>query len=106
MPQLEAMERGAEASRAFSVSARVAHRAACKSQPGRVDRSSNCSVRKRLTAYVALVLGFQRIVADTLDVKIPSGAFDCEIAKPLPCRDEGVALLGSHYPLLTLLLKA
>src|SRR5450755_3519231 len=58
------------------------------------------------SAHKALVLGFQRIVADTLDVKIPSGTFDCEIAKPLPCRDEGVALLGSHYPLLTLLLKA
>ena len=34
MPQLEAMERGAEASRAFSVPARVARRGACNSQSG------------------------------------------------------------------------
>lgn len=47
-------------------------------------------------AHPALILGFNRVVADTHKVKVISPAFDREIAKPLPGSDKGSALLTFH----------
>jgi hypothetical protein len=46
--------------------------------------------------HLALVVGVERVSTDAHDMKVAPAAFDREIAKPLPGRDKGAALLASH----------